>query len=285
MPLLDLPDELLLEIVGHLFKLQDVNSLVRVNHRCYNALNRFLYQSSIRRYKAFAFTRCAWQGPGMRRHLEMSLEMGASLDQAFYAATVGFEFSTMKDLIKRGANVNGRMPNGFTPLHAAVSMEPHIRQIRILLDNKADLNAMTEGIFGGYNALHLACALGNTYIVKLLLDLGMDLENTTMSSKHPPITPLSCAIQGFCEYSFAYVLYGPLGFVPEIHHSLLRSDSSRKEVAQLLLNRNANLDGGSECSTPREYFNTPSGEKPNIDHCHFGVTLAVWASGKGLSFG
>lgn len=80
----------------------------------------------------------------------------SSFDEALYAATIGCQYSTMEDLIQRGVNVKTRMSNGFTPLHAAACVNPFTPQIQILLDNKADLNARTEGRYRGYNALHLA---------------------------------------------------------------------------------------------------------------------------------
>jgi ankyrin repeat protein len=93
--------------------------------------------------------------------------MGASsLDEALYAATIGCQHSIMEALTQRGANLNARMSNGFTPLHAAACTTPFTPQIQILLDNKADLNASTEGRFGGYNALHLACSWISEWISK-----------------------------------------------------------------------------------------------------------------------
>jgi ankyrin repeat protein len=115
--------------------------------------------------------------------------MGAtSLDEALYAATLGpRQYLIMKALIRRGANVNARRPNGFTPLLAAACIDQFTFRIQILLDNKADFNARTEGTFGVYNTLHLASAFGNSCVVKLFLDLRIDLESTTTSSEHPRI--------------------------------------------------------------------------------------------------
>lgn len=109
------------------------------------------------------------------------------------------------------------MPNGFTRLHVAACVNPFVPQIEILLDNRADLNTRTEGMFGGYNALHLASALGNSFVVELLLDRRMDIESITTSTKHVHITPLTCAIRGFHEADINDTLRSPLGFLPRSH--------------------------------------------------------------------
>lgn len=136
------------------------------------------------------------------------------------------------------------------------------------MDNKADFNARNEGTLRWYNALHLASAFGNLCVVKLFLDLGMNLESTTTSSEHPRITPLTCAIRGFYKHNIDYILSFPLGFLPELS-SFLGSRGAWKLVVGFLLFHKANLDGGSDCSRPRNYFRMPRGENLDISGCYF----------------
>lgn len=70
-----------------------------------------------------------------------------------------------------------------------------------------------------------------------------------MSSEHIHVTPLTCAIRGFNDGHVDYVLRDPLGFLPAPHH-FMGSHSAREAATQLLLDRNANLDGGSVYSRP-----------------------------------
>lgn len=114
--------------------------------------------------------------------------MGAiSPEIAFYVACVEGQHAVTKALIQSGVNVNARMPNGFTPLHAAVCAifwrrEGNITTIQILLQNKVDVEARTQGIYAGHNALHLASMAGRYDFVTLLQDSGMVLESPTISS-------------------------------------------------------------------------------------------------------
>lgn len=176
----------------------------------------------------------------------------------------------MRTLIQSGADVNARISNSFTPLHAAVcSANPFHKNepsVRILLDNKADPYERTEGVFDGYNALHLAAAHGKWVVVGMLLDIGMDIESPTTSSNHPPITPLACAIRGLYTRDFKFLCLYPLGLW-SIHRYDLGS-SLQDPTIRLLLERNADLDGGSIGSRPKEYFrdNIPPGEKPDPKH-------------------
>lgn len=279
MSLPSLPDELLLHIAGYLSSLKDIDSLVKTHRRIYHALNRHLYELSIRRYEHFTLSWCA--GRGSLNHVLIHLEMGASsLDKALYAATVGCHYSIMEVLIQSGANANARMGNGFTLLHAAACVNPFTPHIQFLLDNGADLNARTEGKYEGYSALHLAAALGNSSVLELLLDLGMDIESTTTSSKHVFVTPLTCAIRGFLESEIDNILCEPLHF-PYSRCLVERNTVDvRKAATQLLLDRNANLDGGSVCSRPRRFFRTPPGEKLAAAYCNFDEYLRVTRYGR-----
>lgn len=182
MPLDRLPDELLLCITSFMPKLQDIDSLSRTRRRTYHTLNRFLYELSIQRDERF---KCYGNAlSGMLLHAQLLLEKGeGSPEIALYVASIEHRYSFMRTLILNGADVNARISNGFTPLHAAVcSANPFHKNepsVRILLDNKVDPYERTEGVFDGYNALRLAPENGKWGVVGMLLDIGMDIESPT----------------------------------------------------------------------------------------------------------
>lgn len=216
MSLLNLPDKLLLCVANHLSKLKDINSLARTNHQTYHTLNKHLYQFSIPNYP---LEWCAWRGS--LQHVQLHLDMGtSSLDKALYAATVGCKYSIMETLIEHGADVNVRMSNGFTPLHAAACVGPssssgNARGMQILLKNEPNLYKRTRGpLFRGHIALHLACGLGNLEVVKLLLETGIDTKAT--SSRHLGTTPLSLALQGLHQNTLDCVVHAPIGVTSHI---------------------------------------------------------------------
>ena len=76
-------------------------------------------------------------------------------------------------LIDRGANVNAKKTNGFTPLLAAVQ-EGHLAVVSILIDKGARLEEKENQDF---TALIMASEKGQTAIARLLIDKEARLED------------------------------------------------------------------------------------------------------------
>ncbi|KAF3191749.1 hypothetical protein TWF225_000970 [Orbilia oligospora] len=89
----------------------------------------------------------------------------------YYASFEGL-LGAVKDLLNRGANVNGRGGYYRNALQAA-SIKGHEKIVELLLNHGADVNAQ-GGYF--YSALHVASDNGNRKIVELLLNHGADVH-------------------------------------------------------------------------------------------------------------
>lgn len=82
-------------------------------------------------------------------------------------------YEIMKELLKAGALPNVQSFGGYTPLQFACIMNSRIDQIKLLLENHADVNIINDK---GDNALHCAMLVhGDIAVVKLLVDAGIDM--------------------------------------------------------------------------------------------------------------
>ena len=86
---------------------------------------------------------------------------------ALHAAVKSGDLAVVNDLIARGADLEARTPDGWTPLIEAVRQEIPI--ITALLDAGANVNAATVM---GYTALQRAAGQGRADVVRLLLSRG-----------------------------------------------------------------------------------------------------------------
>lgn len=128
MAFFSLPNEIIIEIVEHLDKEQEINCLIRVSSRFYYLFNGYLYCYNIKNRRCSAL---------------------------FWAAKHGREF-TARNLLHLGADVNatvekaGSYGNGpkadSTPLHLA-AWEGHLPVVKLLLEVGADPEArVREGM-------------------------------------------------------------------------------------------------------------------------------------------
>ncbi|WP_353278921.1 ankyrin repeat domain-containing protein [Wolbachia endosymbiont (group B) of Longitarsus flavicornis] len=84
------------------------------------------------------------------------------------------DYTTVRLLIKKGAEVNARDKNGYTPLHCAVFAKS-LENVKVLLREGAEVNA-TQYI-GGCTPLHSACKIGaGVEIIKELVKAGAEVN-------------------------------------------------------------------------------------------------------------
>lgn len=92
--------------------------------------------------------------------------------QLMNATQYGGNADTVKLLIEKGADINAKDNDGWTPLHHAVGAG-NVEVVQLLIEKGADVNA--KGKEGG-TALMSAAKHGNVEIIKLLLEKGADME-------------------------------------------------------------------------------------------------------------
>ncbi len=91
-----------------------------------------------------------------------------------FAAVLDDDTATIKHLVQKGANVNGRDDVGYSPLHLA-AQERASDSVRALLDLGADPEARDER---GNTPLHVAAGTGHDTVVRYLVDRGANIEAT-----------------------------------------------------------------------------------------------------------
>ncbi|MBR9984204.1 MAG: ankyrin repeat domain-containing protein [Wolbachia endosymbiont of Homalodisca vitripennis] len=83
------------------------------------------------------------------------------------------DYKTVRLLIKKGAEVNARDKNGYTPLHCAVFAKS-LENVKVLLREGADVNA-TQYVTG-CTPLHSACKGAGVEIIKELVKAGAEVN-------------------------------------------------------------------------------------------------------------
>lgn len=97
-----------------------------------------------------------------------------SLNEKLLEAAEANDFQKVKELVSKGADVNSKGDQWFTPLHNACgNFRPNITLIKFLIEKGADITADSK-----YNGtpLHWACYTGNLDVVKLLIEKGGDIN-------------------------------------------------------------------------------------------------------------
>lgn len=85
-------------------------------------------------------------------------------------------------LIAHGADVNARDLTATSPLHAAVIAGKQGAAVQMLLDRRADLQAINGK---GQTALHLAAATGQPRLTKFLIERGADVHKRDFDGQLP----------------------------------------------------------------------------------------------------
>uniref|UniRef100_A0A7C1GC84 Zinc-ribbon domain-containing protein n=1 Tax=Thermofilum adornatum TaxID=1365176 RepID=A0A7C1GC84_9CREN len=96
-----------------------------------------------------------------------------SLDEELHQAVRDEDVARVRELLKKGANVNARDIYGDTPLHNAAG-RGYADVARILLEHGAYVNAK-DSLYG-WTPLHFAAFEGHVDVVKLLLEHGADVN-------------------------------------------------------------------------------------------------------------
>ncbi|KAL0640463.1 hypothetical protein Q9L58_000433 [Maublancomyces gigas] len=180
--LLDLPNELLLQIVNHLGpETKHLNSFLRTTRFLHRILTPVLYKRalSVRDCNGRSLLRSA-SADDFVSLLQLLLDHGAlatidakelaSGTTSLQAAIMLRREAAVELLLKHGAGANTADEHGWTPLHwAALSGNCTIARLLIDKGARTDLKAYSEY---GATALHFAAGMGKREMVRLLLDRG-----------------------------------------------------------------------------------------------------------------
>ncbi|KAJ5338084.1 ATPase inhibitor IATP mitochondria [Penicillium brevicompactum] len=277
-----LPNELLLNIAEFLDSQSSINAFARINHRCNNLLNSFLYNYNVQHHYGDALHWAAARG--QLETARESLRQGANIEaidpttdrRPLFEASYQGHANIVALLVANGANVNAT--NGRGGMEQAITIAVSRNRecvLRVLLESGIDPNLATSK--SGEHLLHIAAyrrVQSRLAVTKVLVEAGADLEALSPSSQtalqiaclHDPevvryliesgantdvrrpggITVLHlAAIQG--KINIVEVLWD-LGFdintKENCGHSVLYSACSngRLEVAKFLLDRGAKIN-------------------------------------------
>ena len=137
---------------------------------------------------------------GMHEFVEMFLEAGIDanvkdeLDRTPAHWATGShgknkDPAVLKALIKRGADVNAREREGYTPLHEATRKNASADMLKTLIGEGADVHAKEKR----YENTPLFFVAGNVARAQVLLDAGADIEARNKSGETPLFRALGCA--------------------------------------------------------------------------------------------
>jgi len=146
----------------------------------------------------------------------------------------------IKELLRQGADVNGRDNTGVTPLQVAVISSGH-EEVATLLENGADSSIKDSE---GYTALHLACRVGGNKFAREIIELLLKHKADVNTKGKNGYTPLHVAAE--CGNLMAIRLLVAAGADLEAGESYgwtpLHRGAYSADVVKLLLEMGADVD-------------------------------------------
>jgi ankyrin repeat protein len=164
------------------------------------------------------------------------------------------DISKIKNLIKRGADINVADRGGNTPLHVAADNDK--ADIIALLLEAEDIDINIKGRWG-QTPLHMAARRGNKQVIKLFLDRGFDVNAKGDNGETPLHIFLIINKHGLEEIVKLFLTRGAdINAQSSFGTPLYEAVSSHKvHIVSLLLNDkniNVNLGGNENTMTPFE---------------------------------
>ena len=157
-----------------------------------------------------------------------------------------------KLLLSRGADVNTRLKDSMTVLHAAID-QGYVKVVEALLEYDADVTSTCKT---HVTALHISAERGNEVITKMLLNKGANIHAKTTSGE----TALHCAIETNHKEVAELLLKCGADVNATTKHDLitplhLAAEGGYQDIAQLLLDFGAKVDSTIEHDVTTSLYN------------------------------
>ena len=173
-----------------------ISALARTSRRNHQVLNVYLYKRNIRYHRGWVLFWAAWNG--RQATARCIIEAGAILNQrlgdrretALLWAAQSCQVDMVAYLIAKGADPNVRDSRGYNAMQWAVETD-QVPLARLLMENGVNLDdTCKKKIYEGATALHVASHMGHHGIMNLLLASGFEVNARDENGN----TPLHWAI-------------------------------------------------------------------------------------------
>ncbi|XP_071636387.1 uncharacterized protein [Temnothorax longispinosus] len=173
----------------------------------------------------------------LREKFNQDLDTITNQERMFVALEQG-NLESLKDCLKRGADINARSVNSWTTLHLAAK-GPSLEVIKFILDKNLNVNVKD---INGQSPLHIAAAHGRKNIVEFFVKAGLCVNELDKRNR----TPLHVAAQYGHEDTIEFLLRNKAnisaqdksGFSP-LHYAI---DNNHINVTEILLKKDRNVD-------------------------------------------
>jgi ankyrin repeat protein len=196
---LSLPNEIIIEIVEHLDKEQDINYLIRVSRRLYHLFDDYLYRYNIKHRRCSALFWAAKHGRGStaRKLLHLGADVNATVEKPrsygngpkadstpLHLAAWEGHLPMVKLLLEFGADPEARVREGMTPLLFAL-LARHEKVARTISRRISNLQNCLVDSTKRLTPLHVSCGLGLWSCAGYFLNEGADVDATDASAMTP----------------------------------------------------------------------------------------------------
>jgi ankyrin repeat protein len=250
MPLLDLPNELLLAIAKPLDSQRDINALVQTNRHFYNILNSCLYAHNVKYHRGFALEWSATNG--VLESAKKSIQQGAQIQigdssQPLLNAANNGHANMVAYLISLGANLQSEERGAIkrTPIQWAI-LHNHPEVVTVLIEKGIDPDEKDKK---GQSLLHLAAKVStrnNEDVTRVLIAKGANIESRNLLTETP--LRVACA-SGSVEVALCLIEHGA-----DINHNHnphddddgtllhLAARKNQVQIAQMLFQKGASIE-------------------------------------------
>lgn len=189
--LLDLPNELIFEIVKYLDQHGDIKSIARVSRKYYSFFIHDIYHFNISSLggRGILWAIAHDQASAVVKFLDLGLDMNAvpgcdHHSTLLHLAARHGSLSTVKLLLQRGADINAKNERNVTPLFNALKYR-HDEVVHAISERITDIGKVLVDYGRALTPLHAACGYKLPNATRFFLELGDDLRAKDADGKSP----------------------------------------------------------------------------------------------------